>query len=493
MQFSTVLKSALVLSAVAAVGLPGVASASLTPEQNTAAEKAGRDAIVYGYPLVQMDRLLGLGGLAKAPNDPATGKRTVAKFNTATVKPNQMLNLQFLATAATKTVVMPNADTIYQIVNLDLRSGPVLVDFPAYGKMADGKKRYWCLELVDSATNVFGYVGTRMGDTSAGTIAIVPPGWSAATKPLGQTVKRIIRSTSTKVWVIGRVLVDSVADTSKNAAPLQNKTVFRFPGTGSTHRFKQTIVPAAKFLSSSAPPLPTAQAAVLDEIGAVLADQPPPSADAAMLASLAPYGIGPGLYPTATQSPEILAALERGMQAGLDEIEAGVNAKKAEALTTRNGWVLFDGVGTYGTDWITRAVIADYGLGANIPAEAVYPAATTDSAGAALDGSKKYRIRFANGKLPPHNAFWSITMYGTDKYFVKNSINRYAIGDRTGMKTNADGSTDILIQATEPAGKRANWLPSPSGKPFILTMRIYLPAASALNGTWKYPKIEKLP
>ncbi|MCX6390144.1 MAG: DUF1254 domain-containing protein, partial [Solirubrobacterales bacterium] len=279
-----------------------------------------------------------------------------------------MLNLQFLATAATKTVVMPNADTIYQIVNLDLRSGPVLVDFPAYGKMADGKKRYWCLELVDSATNVFGYVGTRMGDNSAGTIAIVPPGWSAATKPLGQTVKRIIRSTSTKVWVIGRVLVDSVADTSKNAAPLQNKTVFRFPGAGSTHRFKQTIVPAAKFLSSSAPPLPTAQAAVLDEIGAVLADQPPPSADAAMLASLAPYDIGPGLYPTATQSPEILAALERGMQAGLDEIEAGVNAKKAEALKTRNGWVLFDGVGTYGTDWITRAVIADYGLGANIPA-----------------------------------------------------------------------------------------------------------------------------
>ena len=47
-------------------------------------------------------------------------------------------------------------------------------------------------------------------------------------------------------------------------------------------------------------------------------------------------------------------------------------------------------------------------------------------------------------------------------FFTANPINRYAIGDRTsGLRKNADGSIDILIQHEPPGGdKELNWLPA---------------------------------
>jgi hypothetical protein len=59
--------------------------------------------------------------------------------------------------------------------------------------------------------------------------------------------------------------------------------------------------------------------------------------------------------------------------------------------------------------------------------------------------------------------------------------------DRSPLKYNADGSLDLYIQNEQPAGgKEANWLPAPEG-PFSLTMRIYWPKASFLDGSWKIP------
>jgi hypothetical protein len=41
---------------------------------------------------------------------------------------------------------------------------------------------------------------------------------------------------------------------------------------------------------------------------------------------------------------------------------------------------------------------------------------------------RHYRIRFAPGQLPPVNAFWSVSLYGLDQYFVANPVNLYAVG-----------------------------------------------------------------
>jgi hypothetical protein len=71
---------------------------------------------------------------------------------------------------------------------------------------------------------------------------------------------------------------------------------------------------------------------------------------------------------------------------------------------------------------------------------------------------------FPPGGLPPNKAFWSLTMGDAQNRFVANSINRYSVSDRTGLAPNTDGSVDIYIQNTAPAGHESNWLPAPSGK-----------------------------
>jgi len=91
--------------------------------------------------------------------------------------------------------------------------------------------------------------------------------------------------------------------------------------------------------------------------------------------------------------------------------------------------------------------------------------------------------------------FWSLTMYNAQYFFVDNPLNRYTLSQRNKFKTNADGSTDLYIQADSPGkGKESNWLPSPKDD-FVLMFRLYWPKENdptILNGSWKIPKVEKV-
>ena len=96
-------------------------------------------------------------------------------------------------------------------------------------------------------------------------------------------------------------------------------------------------------------------------------------------------------------------------------------------------------------------------------------------------GSSRYVIHFPPGAAPPANAFWSLTLYGYDGFFVPNVLNRYAIHSVDSLIYNGDGSLDLFIQSDSPgASKEANWLPAPRGG-FRLSMRIYWPKAEVLG------------
>jgi hypothetical protein len=160
-----------------------------------------------------------------------------------------------------------------------------------------------------------------------------------------------------------------------------------------------------------------------------------------------------------------------------------------------NGWTInYDGP-RFGDDYLLRSAVAKDQIYVTVPEEALYPVAKVDADGLPLSGEHAYRLTFAAGALPPVDAFWSTTMYSRDaRPLVPNPIDRYAIGDRTaGLETEADGSLAIRIQHGEPpSGARANWLPAPRG-PFHLIMRLYVPRASALDGTWVPPPVERVP
>jgi hypothetical protein len=149
-------------------------------------------------------------------------------------------------------------------------------------------------------------------------------------------------------------------------------------------------------------------------------------------------------------------------------------------------------MGTYGPNYGARAGVAWVGLGANLPQDAVYPVDRVDADGNALNGANKYVIHFDKGQTPPANAFWSLTMYNDRQFFVSNSINRYAIGDRDRMKFNPDGSLDIYIQHDSPGKeKESNWLPADAGS-FNVIMRMYWPKDLVLSGAWTPPPIKKV-
>ncbi len=158
-----------------------------------------------------------------------------------------------------------------------------------------------------------------------------------------------------------------------------------------------------------------------------------------------------------------------------------------------NGWITMVGLGVPGNGMVLRAAHAQYFPGpVNVPEEAMYWWANEDGSGRPLDGRHAYVMHFPPGGLPPNAAFWSLTMGDAHNRFVPNPIDRYSVSDRSGLVPNGDGSVDVYIRSTAPAGHEANWLPAPAG-PFLLWLRVYVPGPSVLDGSYTVPPVVRVP
>lgn len=144
-------------------------------------------------------------------------------------------------------------------------------------------------------------------------------------------------------------------------------------------------------------------------------------------------------------------------------------------------------------DYLLRATSAQKGLGVLVPQEAIYPTGNIDDRDELLHGSRTYTLTFPAGQFPPNDAFWSLSMYGADFFFVDNTLNRYAIGDRmSDLQFCDDGSLIIYIQHESPGGdKESNWLPAPK-EGFYVILRVYLPHEEVLNLEYKLPPIKRV-
>lgn len=77
-------------------------------------------------------------------------------------------------------------------------------------------------------------------------------------------------------------------------------------------------------------------------------------------------------------------------------------------------------------------------------------------------------------------------------FFYDSPTGKNTIHDTDMLNYNADGSLDIYLQDSPPIDPILvpNWLPTP-GERFNLTMRMYSPHESALNGDWVPPRINR--
>lgn len=443
--------------AAAPAGTTPMDTSEGTPAPAGSMEDTAADGYVYGYSPVAMAR---------------TRAAHVCRGGT-----NALLNVPVLSTPLSRSVVAPNVDTLYSVAWLDLRGGPVSLTLP------DTTDRYVVFEILDIYSNVFANIGTRLNGSQPGAYLITPPGWSG-TAPEGTTV---VAAPSWDVWALGRTLVDGDDDLPA-ARAVQGQYTVAGTDLGETG----LVPPALPAVDCANPPDPQtpydAGAAFFDELAAVLAADPSPTADDPALASLASIGVVPGSTPSAGD-PATVAALAAGVTAG----EAEVQAAAEDALVPSGTWQGSFNGGTYGTDYLLRSAVAVVGLGANVPQESLYYWSGPDIDGEPLTGARTYRMHFAAGELPPIESagFWSVTMYDDEMFLVPNALRRYALGDRSDLTVNPDGSIDIYLSATAPAGHTDNWLPAPDG-PFNLMIRAYIPTEPALTNTWHPPTIEQI-
>lgn len=367
----------------------------------------------------------------------------------------------------------PNNDTLYSTAWLDVRTEPVILAAP------DTAGRYWTAQVMDFDSNTLTNFGARLDSTKASEFAVVGPSWQGE---LPQGVSRSVKCPTGFALVLLRVLVDGPDDVAA-ASKLQSQFTLASlskHAVGGTGPSSDAIdgVPILRANSSSD------RLAALDFL---LNLNPTRVGEESILTQFALIGVGSKKSPLSTKPSE--AVLARAEADALKAIEAaGPRIGKFA-----NGWlVMSENIGAYGFDYLQRSSIWAGGPLANFPEESLYPSAITDVDGIPLDGSTgRYKLHFPAGQLPPVEFFWSLTMYDRNTgMLVKNSMNRYSLGNRTrGMEFERDGALSIYIQHESPGkDKESNWLPAPSG-PFYLSMRLYGPKISALNGEWKVPPL----
>jgi hypothetical protein len=157
---------------------------------------------------------------------------------------------------------------------------------------------------------------------------------------------------------------------------------------------------------------------------------------------------------------------------------------KAETRTV-HGWSAIRKVGQPGNGVLVRAALQKALPVVNVFEEAAYWTATRDGSGKRLSGEHTYRLHFPAGRLPPGDAFWSLTATDTAGYMVSGSTGRSSVDDHSGLVTNADGSVDISLQPQQPPGAVQNWLATPPGR-FKLMLRAYLPV---LDNDYQVPPV----
>jgi hypothetical protein len=193
-----------------------------------------------------------------------------------------------------------------------------------------------------------------------------------------------------------------------------------------------------------------------------------------------------GLDALERSSPRIRDGLRQAYSEGMHLIE------QHTVNLTHKPWTWSPHLGIWGDNILMRATVAMKGLGALAATETLYAQADFDAHSQPLNGQHAYTLRFEEGHMPPADAFWSVSLYGEDRYFAANPMGRYAIGDRTqGLRLSQDNSLTLQIQHERPAEGDANWLPAPRG-PFYLILRMYHPRKEMLSGQYVLPPVHQV-
>ncbi len=416
-----------------------------------------KEAYIYSFPLVLMD----------ATKVSATNTETVI---TGKAPVNQFMHGEKLATAQFKNVVSPNVDTVYSQVWYDLSEEPIIYVLPE-------TERFCKVQVLDAWTNTPAILD------KAGTYAITLSSWKGT---LPEGVTRVDVPTA-MAWSITRTVLSGEQDlpavhniqSQMKLMPLSAYVAGgEYQGKKGSFSEENNYVPINKVLSMG-------PAEFFNKANELMKNNPPSADDAALIEKIAEINVGAGK----TFDPSILTGdVKATWSEMLQNLRAELAQKGMKFSQKLGQWNYFGApIGNFGTEYAFRALVAIAGLGANPVDVALYPKTDVDTDGNKLTGEKTYILHFETLPNVLESGFWSITAYGDDDFLIDNSLNRYCVNDRSGLKANEDGSVDIILSKNAPEDT-TNWLPVGENG-FHLFMRIYTPDMDALSN-WNAPTIK---
>ena len=451
---------------------------TLQQTRQALARSIGQAAFVYGYPLTETYRTCALQTAEQARLRPGSsaGSDVRAPMNTLHHAPRP-------STHEDRDVVTPANDLLYSMAWLNLEGGPMLLTIPSSARHPG---RYFVLPLYDAYTENFENLGPRNCNPEGETVVLLGPGGQV---PASMSHLRAVHCPTHLVWLIGRILAGDESDWPAARALQSEMRLEPAPGTvpqgrpAAIEHWCGDPVDAMAAAFENGEPAQQVAPRFFTTLCQALAEAPGRIEDRGLLAWLGQAGLVPGV-------PFSWEALDDPTRAGLIEGFAdGVQTVAAMGSNRRpRPWTMTTNTGRYGSHFLIRARTAYLGLGALATTEAIYSASHYDTDLEPLNGQQRYVMRFEAGDLPPADAFWSVTLYDSDRFLYPNDIRRHAIGDRTpDLQFGADGSLEIGIGHERPDNSTANWLPAPSGR-FYLILRMYYPRDGVQS--WRIPALQ---
>jgi len=385
-------------------------------------------------------------------------------------------------------MLTPNSTTVYVILCLDLKDGPMVVDIPpgVLGPVDDAFSRY--------VTDV-GLVGPDKG--KGGKYLFVPPGYTG--KLPSQGYFAVKPSTYGNLMFFRAFVKDGDIPAAVKGVKAKARV---YPLSAASNP------PPPIFVNISGLQFNSIHANTFhfyEEINAVVQHEPADAFDPEIVGLFASIGIKKG---------KPFAPDER-MKGILTDAVAVANATaRAILFSPRDDRVKFYPDRQWGTAFVggsyaflndgermldARTLFHYYAAGVT-PAMAfskpgtgsAYAYAARDSMGRYLDGGKTYKIT-----LPapiPVGQFWSFMVYDGQTRSILETDQKLAGLDsnQKDIKKNADGSVTVWFAPKAPVGQESNWVQTMPGKGWNSLFRLYAPLEPWFDKTWKPGDFERV-
>jgi len=402
-------------------------------------------------------------------------------FSEVGIKRNEVIGITDDLTDARSLFLTPNTTTVYGLMCLDLKAGPVVVQVPpnVLGPADDAYFRF--------ITDV-GLTGPDKG--KGGKYLFVSP---EHTGTLPEDGFFLVESPTNSVLIFYRAFVKDGDIAGAVGNVRANARVYPLSAAANP--------PEQRFVNTSGVQFNTIHANdfhFYEELNAVVQNEPADFVDAETAGLFAAIGIKKGkpFEPDARMKKILTEAVAVGNAAARAMVFASRDPR-VPYYPDRQWNTAFIG-GSYqfldnGERMLDARTQFHYYATGITPAMAAaapgtgsaYAYAARDSEGRYLDGGKTYKITLP-APIPAAN-FWSFTVYDNQTRSLLETDQRLAGIDsnQPEMKANKDGSVTVWFAPKAPKGHETNWVQTLPGRGWNVLLRLYAPLQPWFDKTWK--------